>query len=434
MKERVLVLGAYGLIGLNVAKRLMADGHDVTGLGRSKDKAEKLLPEVKWLIADIGRTKTPEAWETLLSAHDFTAIVNASGALQSSFKDNVEAVQRDAIIALIEACERRGVSKFVQISAPGATPDADTLFYRSKGQADEALKMSSLDWAILRPGLVIAPHAYGGTSLVRMLAAFPMIQPIVMKDAPVQTVAVDDVAQAVCLTLSTSFKGADYDLIESDDRDLALVVLSIRDWLGFGQPKLMLSLPGWFGALAGRVADIAGWLGWRTALRTSALKVLTSGVKGDSSSYQAATGHKLKSLDETLRHLPSTAQERVYARSMLLFPLALIGLSLFWLVSGLIGFAQHDRAVAVISGALPETLSHWFVRLGSIADCVIGLGLLVRPWVRKAAFGSILLSVGYLGASALFTPHLWSDPLGPMVKVFPAILLALMIAALAEDR
>lgn len=434
MPERVLVLGGYGLIGLNVCKKLIVEGHAVTGLGRSMEKAQKLLPEADWVFADISKIVTPEEWEQILTAKRITAVVNASGALQSSFKDNVEAVQRDAIIALLAACERKGNTKFVQISAPGAAPNADTLFYRSKGEADEVLKQSSLDWTIFRPGLVIAPQAYGGTSLVRMLAAFPLLQPIVMKDTAVQTVAVDDVAEAVSLTFRMPMEGGDYDLVEGTDRSLEDVVLAVRNWLGFGRPRLVLSLPAWFGSLAGRLADMAGWLGWRPALRTSALKVLTSGVKGDRSSYEAATGHKLKQLDETLRNVPSTAQERIYARTMLLFPLALVGLSLFWLVSGLIGFAQHDRAVAVISGALPDTLSHGFVHLGSIADCLIGLGLLVRPWVRAAAFGSILLSAGYLGASAVFTPHLWSDPLGPMIKVFPVMLLALMVAALAEDR
>jgi hypothetical protein len=32
------------------------------------------------------------------------------------------------------------------------------------------------------------------------------------------------------------------------------------------------------------------------------------------------------------------------------------------------------------------------------------------------------------------TPELWADPLGPFVKVFPAMALALAVAALAEER
>ena len=38
--RRVLVLGAYGLIGSSVARRLAADGLHVTGLGRSASTAK----------------------------------------------------------------------------------------------------------------------------------------------------------------------------------------------------------------------------------------------------------------------------------------------------------------------------------------------------------------------------------------------------------
>ena len=42
--------------------------------------------------------------------------------------------------------------------------------------------------------------------------------------------------------------------------------------------------------------------------------------------------------------------------------------------------------------------------------------------------------LGYLFASAVVTPHLWADPLGPMLKVLPAIGLAVVLHALAEER
>ena len=37
---RVLVLGGYGLIGLEVSKRLQRDGHDVVGLARSARRGQ----------------------------------------------------------------------------------------------------------------------------------------------------------------------------------------------------------------------------------------------------------------------------------------------------------------------------------------------------------------------------------------------------------
>ncbi len=426
------MLGGYGLIGLAVSKQLARSGHSVVGLARSARKGRALLPQADWIAADISTLTEASDWAGHLRGID--AVVNASGALQNGLKDNVAAVQRDAIIALIAACEQAGVSRFVQISAPGAEAASNTQFYRTKAQADEALKASGLAWTILRPGLVISPQAYGGTSLIRMLAAFPYVQPVVMGDVPIQTVSVDDVAMAVLSAAQGEHDGQDLDLVEAEAHPLADVILQVRAWLGFAPPRAVLNLPRWLGRLVAKGADVAGWLGWRSALRSTAMTVLEAGVQGDAEPWQARVKAPLRTLPETLRDLPSTVQERVYARTQLAMPIVLLMLAGFWLLSGVMGLMQHEKAVAVLAGAMPEGLSSVFVRMGSFADILIGAALLFRPSVRWACAGSIVLAAGYLIASAVFTPHLWADPLGPMVKVFPAIALALVVSALVEDR
>lgn len=428
----ILVLGGYGLIGLAVSKRLLDDGHNVVGLARSARKGIPFLPSADWVEADISTLIQPQNWLSYLAEID--VVVNASGVLQSGLSDNVSAVQRDAIIALISACEQIGISKFIQISAPGASEDAKTEFYQTKGAADNALKESSLKWTIFRPGLVISPHAYGGTSLLRALTAFPIIQPIFMAKTPVQTVSVDDVANAVSLAVQNEHGGRDFDLVAPESHTLDQLVLRLRSWLGFSKPKAVLSLPGWVGRLTALLADWAGWLGWRSALRTTAITVLSDGVTGDPNAWANASGQSTKTFEQTLRSIPSTAQERVYARAMLAFPVALITLAGFWIASGMVGFMQDDEAIAVISDVLPKTLAGLFVRAGSIIDILIGVLLLIRPVTRFACAASIVVSVGYILASAVFTPELWADPMGPMVKVFPAIALALFVAAIAEER
>lgn len=429
---RVLVLGGYGLIGLAVSKRLIADGHTVIGLGRSSARGRALLPESDWRQADISKLRNAADWQPLLDQVD--AVVNAAGALQDGLKDNVTAIQFTAIKALVEACESLGINTFVQISAPGVSEDSETVFYRTKAKADQMVTSSALDWTILRPGLVIAPQAYGGTSLVRTLAAVPWVQPLILAETPVQTVSVDDVAQAVSRAIAGDLNRKDIDLVEAVPQSLSALVLAVRSWLGFAPPHLVLALPSFVGMAMAKGADLAGWLGWRSALRSTSVSVLERGVTGDASNWEAISGRPPKSLEQTLRDMPSTVQERVYARSMLAFPVLLILLSLFWIVSGVIGLIEHDRAVSVIQGTMPDTLAHLFVRSGSIIDILVGAAMLFRPTTRLACFASILVSIGYLTGAAIFTPELWSDPLGPMIKVFPAIGLALVVAALTQER
>ena len=423
---KILVLGGYGLIGLSITKALLAAGHEVTGLGRSAGKGRAAAPEADWISRDLSQMTDDAGWMDVLAGMD--VVVNAAGVLQDGMSDNVMAVQRDAVRAMAAACKAAGVRQIVQISAPGVSESSDTVFYRSKAEGDAAVKASGVDWVIFRPGLVLSPQAYGGTSLLRQLAAVPLVQPVMLADADIRTVHVGDVAAAVVRAVEEGLAGVDADLLTSEPTRLEDLILAIRSWLGFAPPKALIRAPYFLGALTARLGDLAGWLGWRPALRTTSLKVLGRGVTGNAGSWP------VRGLAETLRALPSTVQERTYARTALLYPFLLLILSAFWIASGLIGWVRQEAAMAVFGHEMPQSLAKAFVLGGSVADVVIGAALLLRPLTRPAALASVLLSLAYLVGSAVFAPHLWADPLGPMVKVFPAMALGLTVWTLTEAR
>ena len=129
------------MIGLAVSKRLIADGHTVIGLGRSSARGRALLPESDWRQADISKLRNAADWQPLLDQVD--AVVNAAGALQDGLKDNVTAIQFTAIKALVEACESLGIKRLIQISAPGVSEDSETVFYRTKANADQMVTSSA---------------------------------------------------------------------------------------------------------------------------------------------------------------------------------------------------------------------------------------------------------------------------------------------------
>ena len=423
---KILVLGGYGLIGLSITKALLAAGHEVTGLGRSAAKGRAAAPEADWIVRDLSQMTDEASWADVLAGTD--VVVNAAGVLQDGMNDRVTAVQRDSVRAMAAACKPAGVRQIVQISAPGVSESSDTVFYRSKAEGDAAVKASGVDWVIFRPGLVLSPQAYGGTSLLRQLAAVPLVQPVLLADADIRTVHVDDVAAAVVRAVEEGLASIDADLLSAEPTRLEDLVLSIRSWLGFAPPKAVIRAPLFLGALTARLGDLAGWLGWRPALRTTSLKVLGKGVTGNSGVWP------VRGLAATLSALPSTVQERTYARTALLYPFLLLILSAFWIVSGVIGWVRQGAAMAVFGPDMPEAIAKAFVLGGAVADIAIGIALLIRPLTRPAALAAVLLSLAYLAGSAILAPHLWADPLGPMIKVFPAIALSLTVWTLTEAR
>ncbi len=71
---------------------------------------------------------------------------------------------------------------------------------------------------------------------------------------------------------------------------------------------------------------------------------------------------------------------------------------------------------------------------GAIADLLAGVLMLNARWTRLAGVMQLALIASYLGLGTWLTPHLWLDPLGPIVKVIPIAAATLAVMAMAEER
>lgn len=428
---RIVVIGAYGLLGGFVTARLLRNGHEIIGVGRDVAAAERRFPAVRWIAADLRDTQ-PADWEPVLAGAD--AVVNCAGALQDSSRDDLQSVHVKTVSVLAGVCAAVGVRRFVQISAVGVERGSGA-FGRTKRAADEALRSSALDWVILRPGLVLAPAAYGGSALLRGLAAFPGVIPALNPDSPVQIISVDDVAEAVARSVHPSAPAKiTCDLVAPEQTSLGDILLALRSWLGL-PPAALLAMPIWIGSLATWTADRLAWLGWRSPMRMAAIEQLLAGVTGRPEDAEEHLGFKPQRLAETLARWPSGVQERWYARLYFVKPVALATLAAFWGLSGVIGPANHAAASRLLTNAaMPYGLAASFVVAGGLADIALALLVCVRRTAPLALKGMILVTAAYLAGGTLWLPELWADPLGPLVKSVPAAVLALALLAMMDER
>lgn len=413
-------------------RALAEAGFEVTGIGRSRRSAMAADPAAAWVIRDIPTITTVE-WRGLLIGLD--VVVNASGALQDGARDDLEAIHVTAVARLVEATAGTSL-RIIQISAAGVSSSASTAFFRTKARGDEIVSSAAADWVILRPTLVLSPDAYGGTALLRAVAALPLILPRVLPEAQVQTVYIGDVAAAVVAAAKREVpSGAIADLTEREGRSFPDLVAAVRRWQGWATPVLSPAIPAFLIRVLGRGADLLGHLGWRSPLRTTALRALGDGIRGDPAIWEQAGGARCRSLEETLPFLPATRQERLFARAYLAVPLAIGTLSLFWCLSGLITLLDPARAVLVLTdrGVRPSVAGLTVIG-GAIVDLLLGLAILRRPWTKHASVGMLMLSGAYMIGSLIVAPDLWTDPLGPMVKVLPGMTLAVLVWLLMEER
>ena len=114
---RVLVTGAYGLIGAAVLARLKRDGHEVVAAGRNIEEMQRRVPFTRKIEADFNRLSRTEDWAPLLEGIE--AVVNCVGALQDGSRDDLKRLQTGTI-ALFAACERLRIRRVIHVSAIGA--------------------------------------------------------------------------------------------------------------------------------------------------------------------------------------------------------------------------------------------------------------------------------------------------------------------------
>ncbi len=151
MAEPVLIVGATGLIGNLLVRKLIADG---------RDEGLHLLVR-KPLDGDYGaatiHVASTEQWPDIIDDIKAVRAVSCLGSTmkKAGSKEAFAAVDRDLVGAVAKAAKAAGVRQFIAVSSTMANAQASQFYLKVKGQAEElmrALQFDRLD--IIRPGLL----------------------------------------------------------------------------------------------------------------------------------------------------------------------------------------------------------------------------------------------------------------------------------------
>ncbi|WP_062464941.1 SDR family oxidoreductase [Demequina soli] len=157
--ERVAVVGGAGRVARRLIPLLLHRGHEVVALARREEQLLALrdLGAIARHL-DIENADEPD-FAAVLGGCD--AVVFAAGGGPDGNAARKRSVDLEGSLKSIAAAKRRGIKRFVQVSAMGvdAEPDPDrgdvwTAYVYAKREADIELRRSGLAWTILRPGLL----------------------------------------------------------------------------------------------------------------------------------------------------------------------------------------------------------------------------------------------------------------------------------------
>jgi uncharacterized protein YbjT (DUF2867 family) len=426
---RILLLGASGFIGREIFAALTARGHRVVAAVRRASSAPPFASEAARIV-DLNRALSPRDWLAHLEGID--AVVNCAGVLQATRSQSIEAIHAAAPIALFQACEQRGVRRVIQVSAISADREAGTAYALTKLAADEHLRKTALEWTVLRPSLVVARGAYGGTALLRAVAALPFSIPVPGDGTQsFQPIHVDDLSQVVALALETDrLVRVTLDVVGPQAVTLRDILEDYRRWLGFA-PASIVRIPRWASRLAAWTGDRFGG-----TLNSTALAQLEHGNTGDAAAFARATGIAARGWRQSLALEPAHAQDRWHARLYFARPLLRYSLAFVWLASAIAGAFSLRSWGGLAAAQLPIGVpaAMLVLAVACLVDVIIALLLLGRWRPRLLALVQAVMITGYSVAATMLWPSLWAEALGPLAKNIPILAAALALGAIEEDR
>lgn len=215
--DLVVVFGGSGFVGRQVVRALAKRGKRVRVALRRPHLGHELR-----VMGDVGQVQLmqanvrfPESIDAALEGA--TAVVNLVAVLSEKGKQNFDALHVDAAQAIAEAAKKRGITRFVQMSALGAAPKGSR-YGRTKFRGEQVVREAIPTATVLRPSVVFGPedhffNRFAGAA--RFASIFPLggLSLIDGGKTKFQPVFVGDVADAVCEALDrTDARGRTYEL------------------------------------------------------------------------------------------------------------------------------------------------------------------------------------------------------------------------------
>ena len=155
-----LVVGATGLVGGEVTRRLRQQGHDVRGLVRDDPGGAKAttLRDAGVEVAS-GDLRDPATLEA--ACRGVQTLVCTATAMPAAGGDALQRVDHEGVLALIDAAERAGVRHFVYLSYSGGIT-TDSPLAQAKRACEARLAHSVMRTTVLRPSFFmevwLGPH------------------------------------------------------------------------------------------------------------------------------------------------------------------------------------------------------------------------------------------------------------------------------------
>jgi nucleoside-diphosphate-sugar epimerase len=231
---KLAITGGTGFVGARLLKLALREGHSVRALTR---RPQPSAEGIAWIE---GRLEQPASLRRLVENSD--AVIHVAGVISAPDRRAFEAGNVDGTLAMLAAATAAGTRRFVHVSSLAAREPGLSLYGESKARAEELVRGSGLDWAIVRPPAVYGPGDRETLELFRMARLGLMLLP---PRGRLSLLHADDLARLL-LALAAPDAPAGLTVEPDDGRPGGWTHRQFGQALarGFGRRALTVSAPG----------------------------------------------------------------------------------------------------------------------------------------------------------------------------------------------
>ena len=192
MSEKTVVTGAFGYTGKYIARRLLAQGHEVLTL---TGRPERVLPEFAGKVrAAAFNFDQPDL---------LRASLEGARVLYNTYwvRFNHGSTTFDQAVAntrtLVKAAKQAGVERIVHVSITNPSLSSPLPYFHGKALLEQAVRESGLSYTIVRPTVIYGLEDILINNIAWLLRRFPLFAVPGSGEYQLQPIYVEDMAELV---------------------------------------------------------------------------------------------------------------------------------------------------------------------------------------------------------------------------------------------
>ena len=192
---KIAITGGTGFVGSHFAKRVLAEGHDVVLLSRSANRQSSGVNDSGRVTSVSSDLSDVQVLTAAFTGCD--AVAHCAGINREIGSQTFERVHVDGTRNVVEAAKRAGVRRFALMSFLRARPDCGSLYHESKWAAEEIVRNSSLDYTIVKAGMVYGRGDHMLDHLSHAFHTLPILATVGFRQKAIRPLAIDDLVNVL---------------------------------------------------------------------------------------------------------------------------------------------------------------------------------------------------------------------------------------------